>query len=588
MLPSHKLHLNIGDKEVDILIQGEMTPSLDDSIRFGGRDYLIQCPADQKDVVISILKNVIQEVKPQDFSQLKKKAIELTNASKLKQVKTISKVTQPVINPNQKVESDTIIKGEIAKKMDAHLELIHDLFNFSGTVLVKKDGETILRKGYGLANIESPNTSSTVFQIASLTKQFTATAILKLIEEGETSGEENPIKLHDPISKHLSKPLYSDKWEGVTIHQLLCHQSGLLNNDECPDFKKDQEKKLNEKKTFEPRKGDLFDYFKNIDLKKNKEGEETHYSNFGYYILGAIIEEHTDKPYGDFISTILPDEMKKSGYYKDNKYSNSDLNIATGFHLNNNQEIEPHIGAVATEAYSAGGLYSTVDDLAVWNKALLSGKVIKKDFVNLMKMPHGTDKKQNQNFGYGLEVDEVLGRKAVFHGGVLDGFKAQNCTFLNENSEKMDMIIILSNDFDVPEINIRNNLAAILNNQAFVNFSNKSVDDNFPEGKKFYLGKEEKHSFIKENGKFIITSPPPQKKEGEKEIEGEKCLLVPLENGRYLNIRHGLEWEFAPGIATAYGRAGPDGKPGAKLGTLTTEPKDNYDNKKLDDVATGS
>ncbi len=268
--------------------------------------------------------------------------------------------------------------------------------------------------------------------------------------------------------------------------------------------------------------------------------------------------------------------MKSTGYYKDDNYKKVE-NVATGFHFNNQQEFVPHIGAVATEAYAAGGLYSTVDDLAVWNQALLTGKIIDQEFVNQMKEPYGTDIAQNQTFGYGLEINNVLGRQAVFHGGVLDGFKAQNCTFLDKGEDKLDMIIILSNNNDVPEINIRNNLAAILDNQSFVNFSSKSSDTNFPEGQKFYYkfkndkGIEKielKHEFVIENGKFIIINLPPPKING-KELEAERNLLVPLENGRYLNTRHGLEWEFAPGIATAYGRAGPDGKPGPELGKLT-------------------
>ncbi len=84
--------------------------------------------------------------KLQNLSQLEKKTIEYLNTAKTGIVKTISKITQSVINFDQKIEDDTIIKGKIAQKMDNHLELLHDLFNFSGTVLVKKEGETILEK----------------------------------------------------------------------------------------------------------------------------------------------------------------------------------------------------------------------------------------------------------------------------------------------------------------------------------------------------------------------------------------------------------------------------------------------------------
>ncbi len=565
----YTLHLNVGDKNLDIKFMEQEKPTKD-SIQFNGRNYSIECPEDQKDFFKSVIENVLgQADQPESFAQLKDKIIEHLNSNDQAQAKTISRISQKELNLDSKINNDTVIKGEIAQKMDRHLESIHNLISFSGTVLVKKDGETILKKGYGEASSQAPNSTNTVFQIASVTKQFTAAAILKLVEDGEKSGAVNPIKLDDPINKHLPTELQSKEWDQIQIQHLLSHRSGLITNDESDEFKKAKEAKLNNKdnkEEFKPSKSELIALFQDKKLRGDVD-KETHYSNFGYYLLGAIIEHHTGRAYGDFIKTILPPEMKSTGYYEDENYKKLDPSrVATGYHLNLDQELEPHRGAVATEAYAAGGLYSSVDDLSKWNEALLSGNIIRSSSVKQMTTSHGVDPMTLQSFGYGLERGLIAERDAVFHGGTLDGFKAQSCTFLSDDPRKSDMIIILSNDYDIPEINIRNNLASILNNKEFEDFADSSNKSFFPSGEVYHKEGTPDHKFIEKNGKYYLLvgpSPVGKTKVGEEKEDKpviETRFLAPLNNGRYLDIKWGVRWEFSEGIARGIDRAGVAGE----------------------------
>lgn len=191
---------------------------------------------------------------------------------------------------------------------------------FSGVVLVSKKDEIILSKGYGWADRRNkiPNSSSTVFNIGSITKQFTASAILKLVEQGK-------VKTSDKISKYFAQTSI-DKSD-ITIHQLLTHTSGISNK--IGGFRYDEASKEQFLKEFFESK------------LQSKPGTKHQYANANYIMLAAIIETVSGQTYNSFLSDFLfvPSQMNSTGY-KEINFSTERL--AHGYYYNRNNEIKDH------------------------------------------------------------------------------------------------------------------------------------------------------------------------------------------------------------------------------------------------------
>lgn len=258
---------------------------------------------------------------------------------------------------------------------------------FSGSVLVGDDSSVVFyhSAGFSSRDPKQPITKSTTFEIASLTKQFTAALILKLYEQGR-------ISLHAPFGKYLHWFTGSYK-ESVSIHQLLTHQSGIPNYTDLPDWPSLSTKR------FEKR-----EFVKQLLAGKPLQftpGSDFSYSNSNYYLLGLIAEEVTQKSYSALLEECIfkPLGMTHSGTLA--KKVNPRNNLATGYERLPNGYIEKAPKQHYATAFSVSGIYSTPDDLFTWSRAFTNRSFFPDSIQQLMMTPHVN------NYGYGLLISDA-------------------------------------------------------------------------------------------------------------------------------------------------------------------------------------
>ncbi len=288
---------------------------------------------------------------------------------------------------------------------------------FMGAVLVAKDGHLLFNEGYGFANLEweIPNSSTTKFRLGSLTKQFTAVAILLLEESGQLS-------ITDSIKKYL--PDAPIAWNDITLFHLLTHTSGIPNYTRLPEFASVT--------TLAKTPEQQIDLFRHKPL-VFQPGSNYEYCNSGYVLLGYLIEKITGLSFKDFIVTNLfkPVGMDDSGY---DSHSDIILHRASGY------EIKPD-GLYNTDfldmslPYAAGSLYSTTQDLLIWQEQLFAGKIISSESLNKMIRPF------KNSYGFGVSVQSFDGHKSISHGGGINGFN----TFMMYFPKEKISIIVLAN-----------------------------------------------------------------------------------------------------------------------------------------------
>lgn len=285
-----------------------------------------------------------------------------------------------------------------------------------------KDGKVVRTGAYGLADIENdakvkPNS---VFEIGSVTKQFTAALIMQLKEQGKLS-------LSDPISKFL--PDVQDSWKNLTIQQLLNHTSGL------PDY-------LSPLLGFSMRKDYKTTELMAILDKKPLDfqpGSSWMYSNTGYYLMGMIIEKLTGKDYKDVLSEQIfkPLAMNDSDYLQVWKVYK---NRAFGYQPATKEYRVPET-LRPSAAYSAGAIVSTAPDMAKWVIALTSGKVVKLESLKEMWEMGSLNGGRTYPYGAGWFIGEVSGHRNIHHGGNTYGCSAEVSIFPDDNVS----VVILSN-----------------------------------------------------------------------------------------------------------------------------------------------
>ncbi|TDQ32181.1 serine hydrolase domain-containing protein [Zeaxanthinibacter enoshimensis] len=295
--------------------------------------------------------------------------------------------------------------NQLVDKIDSYLEA-SESNGFSGVVLVSKRGEIILSKGYGWADRKNkiPNSPSTAFNIGSVTKQFTASAILKLVDQGK-------IKTSDRISSYFSQaPI--DKRD-ITIHQLLTHTSGISNR--TGGFRYD-----------EASKEQFLKEFFESEL-QSKPGTKHLYANANYIMLTAIIETVSGQTYNSFLNDYLfvPSLMNSTGYKSVNFSSER---LAHGYYYNRNDEqwvdwgtTQQHLPYNDKHWYSIGkgDIHSTVEDLYKWHVALTNNIVLKPATRATQETRHVAENTAlTSYYGYGWAISESeRGTKIVSHNG---------------------------------------------------------------------------------------------------------------------------------------------------------------------------
>ncbi len=331
--------------------------------------------------------------------------------------------TQKIAINNIRENSEDFFKKSNDLEMIKNLEKFMDEYterqSFQGAVLVAKDNEVLLNKGYGLSdkelNIKAK--SQTKYGIGSMTKQFTATAVMKLLEDGK-------INVEDKVSKYIDGLKYGDK---INIHQLLTHQSGLVNVTDLPEFYT--------LKGESPQEA--------INLVKDKEllaepGTEFAYNNTNYILLGMIVEKVTGQSLENYShkNFFEPTNMKDTGMSYGKK---------EGFHI-----ATPYAGYIDVlksddkplleNAYGAGNIYSTVEDMYRWSKAIDGEAILKKATKEKMFKPEAkmTDKK---SYGYGWMVGENEDGVYYEHDGATLGFMS----VIYKNISKDITVVVLAN-----------------------------------------------------------------------------------------------------------------------------------------------
>jgi len=293
-------------------------------------------------------------------------------------------------------QSDAVgeyVRGEMQKEHIPGLSL-----------LVAKSGKIVRAEGFGLANVELqvPVKPETIFQSGSVGKQFTATAAMMLVEEGKVS-------LDDPLTKFF--PDGPAAWKQVTVRELLSHTAGFGDYPEDFNFRKDWTEE------------ELLKLVEGIPL-AYAPGTKWAYSNIGYLTLGILIHRVTGEFYGDFLQQRI---LKPLGMNSTRIINEADIipNRAAGYRLVKGELKNQEWVAPAINTTADGSLYFSTLDLAKWDAALYTEKLLKKSDLNLMwtvvKLKDGQPNKGNYGFGWFIETRD--GHRCVHHDGSWQGFE---------------------------------------------------------------------------------------------------------------------------------------------------------------------
>lgn len=320
--------------------------------------------------------------------------------------------------------------NQIEKKLDILLTKEFSRTQPGCVVLIAKHGQVLYEKAFGSANLELSVSmkSNMVFNVGSITKQFTAVAILQLAEE-------NKLSLQDSLQKFIHN--FPSKGSTITIENLLTHTSGIKSYEEI-----DHTSQNIERWDFTPEQ--LIDNFKNYPL-NFEPGTQFSYSNSGYYLLGYIIEKISGKPYQKYIQdkifnplglkcsyfddgkTIIPKRV--NGYYRDDSA------------FKNAEYWSPTI------EYAHGGLISNAEDILKWHNALYSYKILGKEILQKATTPYKLKDGTLSEYGYGWFIRTASdGVKSIEHEGGVSGFLANEIYFPQQDI----FIVILCNSQDVP------------------------------------------------------------------------------------------------------------------------------------------
>ena len=291
------------------------------------------------------------------------------------------------------------------------------------SLAVVKDGKVIKAKGYGLANIETntPATADTIFQIQSVTKQFTATAIMMLVEEGK-------VDLDAPVGKYLDGT--PEIWQSITVRRLLTHTSGI----------KDYINEPTQSLRLEVTDAEVFAaaVTRPLDFPV---GDRYAYSNTNYHLLGMMIHKISGKPYGDFLQERIfaPLAMKDTRILS---LAEIIPHRASGYRWDGKEMQNGEYIAASVLGYAGGGIRSTVRDLAKWDAALYTEKLLKQSSLEQMWTPAKLNNGSLTSYGFGWGIGTLSGHRFVSHtGGHLTGFTTVITRFLDDRLT----VIVLTN-----------------------------------------------------------------------------------------------------------------------------------------------
>jgi CubicO group peptidase (beta-lactamase class C family) len=294
--------------------------------------------------------------------------------------------------------------GSVQARIDRTLASAFHEDGPGAAIIAAKEGEIILRKGYGLADLELgvPVEPHMVFRVASLTKEFTAALILQLVEEGIVS-------LDDEITDFI--PDYPVQGNRVTIEHLLTHTSGIPTFQRVPGFQDHVRLDHTLDETIAIFAGQPFEF---------PPGERHSYSSSGYILLGAILERVTGMSYEDLLQERIFDVVGMGSACL-GSHDRIIPGRVNGYTVEDGEVINSPIVSM-TMAFSSGGLMMSVDDLAAWDKALYGDRVLESETREAMWTAHVLENGRSTEYGLGWMVTEFLGHRVLMHDGSVDGF----------------------------------------------------------------------------------------------------------------------------------------------------------------------
>jgi CubicO group peptidase (beta-lactamase class C family) len=307
-----------------------------------------------------------------------------------------------------------------ADKVDDYIRAEMEKQHVPGvSVAVIKKLKPIKAEGYGLANIELnvAATPGTVYKIGSVSKQFIATGIMLLAQDGK-------ISLDDPISKYLDAT--PDTWKPITIRHLLTHTSGIVR--EAPGF--------------DPLKiqpdADVIKTAYSLPL-RFAPGDKYEYCNVGYFSLAEIIHKVSGKPWDEFLGERIFAPLKMNST-RTTTVTDLVANRANGYFWNN---AKYENASIYFALRPSGAFLSTILDLAKWDAALATGQILKQASLDQMWTPVKLNDGSTYAYGFGWLLDPVEGHKRVHHGGSLPGFRSEIARFVDD---KVTVIVLTNGD----------------------------------------------------------------------------------------------------------------------------------------------
>jgi CubicO group peptidase (beta-lactamase class C family) len=302
-------------------------------------------------------------------------------------------------------------------RIDRYVQPYVDTRNFSGVVLVAREGRTAVRRGYGLANVELavPNRPETRFHIASVSKPFTAAAILLLQQEGR-------LDVRDPVSRHVPGYPNGDR---ITLHHLLAHTSGIPNVNDLPDYDRQAR--------FRHTVSDIVGWFRDQPL-EFEPGARYRYSNSNYNLLALVIERVSGRPYGDYLRSKILDPLGLRSTGHDDDVERVVPDMASGYVPEGAAGLRKAPFLDWSVKTGNGSLYSTADDLLRWARAVRSPGLFTAQTIEQMFTEHV------DGVGFGWFIRKAP-RRSVAINGRSPGFSAS----LEHVAAPDVTVIVLSN-----------------------------------------------------------------------------------------------------------------------------------------------
>ena len=392
--------------------------------------------------------------------------------------------------------------SSVEKEIRDYVSTYEKTNDFSGCVLVKKKARELFSRCFGKANFEFgvANTQSTKFKIGSVSKQFTAAAILLLEEKGL-------LTTSDVLSKHLPDLPNADK---ITIHHLLTHTSGLTDIYSLPNYREINRKDLSLKEvTAEIFKAELI----------SKPGAAYAYSNSGYTVLARVVEVASGKTYREFLlqNIFEPLKMTSTGEFQSSRV---ERDLAGGYDPMGYEGVSRPAFVSDVFFRGSGSLFSNTGDLSIWIDALVNGKILSdRSRAKLFK-------NHINNYGYGISVYKSFGKTVFGHDGRISGYIAD---YLYYREDGVSIIIVGNIQTGVADF-LRRDIAAIVFGKEYKSRA-KSIPAGQSSGRR-YDKLAGRYQFGPNFFVYVETSDGVLRARAN---QGSYSELVPLEDGRYFS-----------------------------------------------------